>query len=116
MRLAGNAVLAAADRLSPVLVDAADCILAHKGKVVVTGVGKSGHIARLLAASLQSTGTPAVFLHGADAAHGDLGVCQAGDPVIFISKSGATAELLALAQPLRAIGCQLIGILGNTAS
>jgi arabinose-5-phosphate isomerase len=116
LRIEADALIALVDRLSSPLVAAADLILAHKGKVVVTGIGKSGHIAQQLAATLQSTGTPAVFLHGAEAAHGDLGICQPGDPVIFISNSGATAELLALAQPLRTLGCPMIGILGNTAS
>jgi arabinose-5-phosphate isomerase len=116
LRIEAEALLRAADRLGPSLIAAADLILAHKGKVIVTGVGKSGHIARQFAATLQSTGTPAVFLHAAEAAHGDLGVCQPGDPVIFISNSGATAQLLALAQPLRTLGCSLIGILGNMAS
>jgi arabinose-5-phosphate isomerase len=116
MRVEAEAIRIAAERLSPALTEAAEVILAHSGKVVVTGVGKSGHIARQLAATLQSTGTPAVFLHGAEAVHGDLGVCQRGDPVVFISNSGATGELLALAQPLRTMGCPMIGILGNTAS
>jgi arabinose-5-phosphate isomerase len=111
-----DAIAAASDRLGQSLVRAAELILAHPGKIVITGVGKSGHIAQQLAATLQSTGTPAVFLHAADAAHGDLGICQPGDPVVLISKSGATAELLALAQPLRAMGCPMIGILGNAAS
>ena len=107
---------AAADRLNGSLMRAAELILQHTGKTVVTGVGKSGHVAQQLAATLQSSGTPAVFLHGAEASHGDFGVCQRGDPVILISKSGATTELLALAQPLRAMGCPLIGILGTPAS
>jgi arabinose-5-phosphate isomerase len=116
MRVEADAIRIAADRLSPALTEAAELILAHRGKVVITGVGKSGYIARQLAATLQSTGTPAVFLHGAEAAHGDLGVCQPGDPVVFISNSGTTDELLALAQPLRTMGCPMIGILGNIAS
>ena len=116
MRAEGDAILAAAGRVGPALLHATRLIFAHKGKVVVTGVGKSGHVSRHLAATLQSTGTPAVFLHAAEAAHGDLGVCQPGDPVLLISKSGSTTELLALAQPLRSMACPMIGILGNTAS
>ena len=116
MRAESDAVAAAADRLSGTLIRAAELILAHSGKVVVSGVGKSGHVAQQLTATLQSTGTPAVFLHGAEASHGDFGIFQRGDPVILISKSGATTELLALAQPLRGLGCPLIGILGAMAS
>ena len=116
MRAQADAVAVAAVRLNGELIRAAELILGHPGKIIVTGVGKSGHIAQHLAATLQSTGTPAVFLHAAEASHGDIGVCQRGDPVILISNSGATTELLALAQPLRTMGCPLIGILGNITS
>jgi arabinose-5-phosphate isomerase len=91
-------------------------ILDHRGKVVVTGMGKSGHIARKIASTLQSTGTPSVFLHPTEAGHGDLGMCQPGDPVVMISKSGCTAELLDLIAPLRELEARFIGILGNVRS
>ena len=71
-------------------------VLAHPGKVVVTGIGKSGHIARKIVATLCSTGTPAVFLHPAEAVHGDLGIYTPGDPTVLISKNGSSRELLAL--------------------
>ena len=96
MHMEADAVRAAADRLDDRLTAAVDMIVGHSGKVIVTGMGKSGHIGRKIAATLQSTGTPAVFLHPTEAGHGDLGVCQPGDPVIMISKSGSTAELLEL--------------------
>ena len=116
MRAEGEAILAAADRLDDSFTAAVDVILAHAGKVVVTGMGKSGHVARKIAATLQSTGTPAVFLHPTEAGHGDLGVCQSGDPVILISKSGSTAELLGLIPSLREFNGRFIGILGNLRS
>jgi arabinose-5-phosphate isomerase len=116
METEAHAILAASGRLNGALLQAVDLILGHSGKVIVTGLGKSGHVARKIAATFQSTGTPSVFLHAAEAAHGDLGVCQAGDPVVMISKSGTTAEMLDLVEPLRELGSPLIGILGNVAS
>jgi arabinose-5-phosphate isomerase len=116
MQAEAEAVLAASERLSDSLAAAAELILSHSGKVVVCGMGKSGHVGRKIAATLQSTGTPAVFLHPVEAGHGDLGVCQQGDPVIMISKSGSTAELLDLIPPLRGLGARFIGILGNMKS
>jgi arabinose-5-phosphate isomerase len=95
---------------------AASLIFAHKGKVAVSGVGKSGLIARKIAATLCSTGTPAIFLHAADAVHGDLGILHPGDPVILISKSGTTAEVMRLLPTLRQMGCPIIAIVGNRES
>ena len=106
----------AALRLDGELVRAVDLILAHPGKVVVTGIGKSGHVARSLVATLCSTGTAAVFLHPAEAVHGDLGIYTRGDATVLISKNGTSAELLALAPLLREFRSPLIGILGNAAS
>src|SRR5512146_2797889 len=94
MEIEAGAIQAAAARLGVNLCRAVELILAHRGKLVVTGIGKSGHVGRKIVATLRSTGTPAVFLHPAEAAHGDLGVYAAGDPTVLISKSGATAELV----------------------
>ncbi len=116
MQTEAEAVLAASARLGDSLLNAVELILGHAGKVVVTGMGKSGHVGRKIAATLQSTGTPAVFLHPTEAGHGDLGVCQAGDTVVMISKSGSTAELLDLVGPLREFDVRFIGILGNPRS
>jgi arabinose-5-phosphate isomerase len=116
METEAYAILAASGRLDGVLPAAVELILAHPGKVIVTGLGKSGHVARKIAATFQSTGTPSVFLHAAEAAHGDLGVCQAGDPVVMVSKSGTTTEMLDLVEPLRELKSPRIGILGNLAS
>jgi len=116
METEAQAILTASGKLDQNLIRAVELILGHSGKLVVTGLGKSGHIARKIVATLQSTGTPAVFLHPTEAAHGDLGVCQAGDSVLMISKSGATAELLELLPPLREFNARFIGILGNPSS
>jgi len=116
MEIEAASVARAAGRLNGELIRAVDLILAHPGKVVVTGIGKSGHIARTIVATLCSTGTAAVFLHPAEAVHGDLGIYTPGDRTILISKNGASAELLALAPLLRQFQSPLIGILGNSAS
>ena len=120
METEAQAILAASSRLNASLIAAVDLILGHSGKLVVTGLGKSGHIARKIAATLQSTGTPAVFLHPSEAAHGDLGVCQPGDSVLMISKSGSTAELLdlvpAFRQSIPEFRPAFLGILGNPSS
>jgi arabinose-5-phosphate isomerase len=116
METEAQAILAASQRLGSNLTEAVDLILSRKGKLIVTGIGKSGHVGRKLAATFQSTGTPAVFLHASEAAHGDLGFAQAGDTAVFLSKSGSTRELLELVAPLRKTGLPLIGILGTPAS
>src|SRR5690242_11951096 len=94
LEIESAAIAAAAARLDGNLTRAVDMILARPGrKMVVTGIGKSGHVGRKIVATLRSTGTPAVFLHPAEAVHGDLGVYAPGDPTLLISKSGTTAEL-----------------------
>ncbi len=113
MEIEAEAIRLAATRLDGGLTRAVELILAHPGKVVATGMGKSGHVARKIVATLCSTGTPAVFLHPAEAVHGDLGVYTAGDPTIMLSKSGTTAELLRLVPVLREFHSPVIGILGN---
>ena len=116
MEIEAASIAQAATRLDGALIHAVDLILAHPGKVVVTGIGKSGHIARKMVATLCSTGTPAVFLHPAEAVHGDLGIYTPGDPTILVSKHGTSSELLALVPLLREFRSPLIGILGNTTS
>src|SRR5277367_599807 len=115
MRIEAEAVARAAQRLDGNLSCAVELILAHPGKLVVTGLGKSGHVARKIVATLCSTGTPAVFLHAGEAAHGDLGLYSPGDPTLMISKSGNTFELLQIVPFLRALPSERIGILGNPA-
>ena len=106
----------AAARLDGELIRAVEIVLAHPGKIVLTGIGKSGHIARKLVATLCSTGTAAVFLHPAEAVHGDLGIYTPGDPTVMLSKNGSSRELLALVPLLREFHSPLIGILGSNSS
>jgi len=113
IEIEASSLSAAASRLDGELVRAVELILAHSGKLMVAGIGKSGHVARMLAASLCSTGTAAVYLHPAEAAHGDLGIYTPGDPTILISRHGSSAEMLALVPLLREFRSPLIGVLGS---
>jgi arabinose-5-phosphate isomerase len=110
------AVLALVDRLDDRFVDAVALLVRCKGRVIVTGMGKSGIICRKIAATLASTGTPAFFLHPAEAVHGDLGVIQADDVVIAMSYSGETDELTRVLETLKRIGAPLIALTGGTKS
>jgi arabinose-5-phosphate isomerase len=111
-----EAVACAARRLDGQFASAVQLIHGHHGKIVVTGLGKSGFVAQKLAATLCSTGTPAVFLHPVDALHGDVGIYTRGDPTVLLSKSGTTLELLRLIPILQELNSPLIGILGNKTS
>lgn len=111
-----EAILSAAERLDLGITTAAELILTHPGKLIITGVGKSGHIAQKMVATFCSTGTPAVFIHATDAVHGDLGIYTPGDPTIMVSKSGTTPELVRLIPTLKEFKSPLIGILGNVNS
>ena len=111
-----TALLSASKRLDGSLLQAVEMMLTEPGKVVVTGVGKSGVVARNIAATLLSTGTQAVFLHPVEAAHGDLGIYTPGDVTLLVSKSGTTSELMRLLPTLREFDSKLIGIVGNPAS
>ena len=91
-------------------------IAAARQRVIVSGIGKSGHIARKIAATLASTGTPAFFVHPAEAAHGDLGMIADGDLLIILSNSGASPELRAVVQHAKSTGCPIIAIASQTAS
>jgi arabinose-5-phosphate isomerase len=108
-----RAVAALADRLDGRFADAVALLAARPGRVLVSGVGKSGVIARKIAATLTSTGTAATFLHAVDSLHGDLGLLGRGDAAIVLSKSGETAELLALVGHLKRLGCPVIAIVGR---
>nr|MCU0769382.1 KpsF/GutQ family sugar-phosphate isomerase [Burkholderiaceae bacterium] len=110
------AVAALAARIDADFQRAVDLLLACRGRVVVSGVGKSGHIGRKLAATLASTGTPALFVHAAEAAHGDLGMITPQDAVIALSYSGETSELLTVMPVLKRDGTPLIAMTGNPAS
>lgn len=105
-----------ADSLDPELERAAELILAARGRVIVSGMGKSGHIARKIAATLASTGTPAHFVHPAEASHGDLGMMAQGDVALVLSNSGETPELADLVAYTRRFAIPLIGIAGRAGS
>lgn len=116
LEIEAEAIALAARRVDEEFVRAVQLMLNHHGKIMVTGVGKSGIVARKIVSTMRSLGTPAVFLHPVEAAHGDLGIYAPEDPTIFISKSGTTAELTRLLPILREFRSPLIGILGNTMS
>ncbi len=102
--------------LSEDFSEAVNCIIASKGRVVITGIGKSAIIASKIVSTLNSTGTPAIFMHAADAIHGDLGTIQENDVVICISKSGGTPEIKMLVPLIKRGSNILIGMTGNTQS
>ncbi len=110
------AILALVERLDARFEHAVRLLLECRGRVVVTGMGKSGIICRKIAATLSSTGTPAFFLHPAEAIHGDLGVLQADDVIVALSYSGETDELLRLVETIKRLGARLITITGDPQS
>lgn len=105
-----------AESLDDTFADVLEAVLGCKGKVFLTGMGKPGHIARKLAATLSSLGTPSVFLHPAEAMHGDLGSLDPRDLVIAISYSGESGEITGILPNIRAIGCRLVAVTGNASS
>lgn len=113
LRIEADAVAALAERVDDEFARAVELILQRHGRVIVTGIGKSGHIGRKLAATLASTGTPAYFVHAAEAAHGDLGMITPEDVVIALSNSGASDELLMIVPLVKRQGAKLIAITGR---
>ena len=109
----GRAVLALAKSLGPEFTRAVDLLAGAKGRVVLTGMGKSGLICQKIAATMASTGTPAMFLHPAEAIHGDLGMVTADDVVLAYSQSGETAETLRLLPSLKRLGVPVVALSGN---
>jgi arabinose-5-phosphate isomerase len=116
LRTEAAAVATLSDRLDESFVAAVRAILDCHGRVVVSGIGKSGHIARKIAATMASTGTPAFFLHPAEASHGDLGMVLPQDIFIALSYSGESVELLAIVPTLKRQGATLIAMTGNARS
>jgi len=120
LQIEADAILAIKQRLArsqdQTFAQAIALLLQCDGRVVVSGIGKSGHIARKIAATLASTGTPALFVHPAEAAHGDLGMVTERDAFVAISNSGETAELLAIVPIIKRMGAKLIAMTGNPAS
>jgi arabinose-5-phosphate isomerase len=116
LRIEARAVAALEGRLGADFERACRMLLACTGRVVVSGMGKSGHVGGKIAATLASTGTPAFFLHPAEASHGDLGMVTRGDVVLAISYSGETAELLTILPLFKRMGAGLLALTGNPAS
>jgi arabinose-5-phosphate isomerase len=116
VRVEAAAVAALEGRLGAEFREAVELLAGCRGKVIVSGVGKSGLLAHKLAATLTGTGTPAVFLHPADALHGDAGLFARGDVALFISKSGASEELVALLPYLERLGIPLVSVVATAGS
>ncbi|MBJ6609055.1 MAG: KpsF/GutQ family sugar-phosphate isomerase [Candidatus Thiothrix moscowensis] len=110
------ALSALPERLDTDFLHACEAILACKGRVIVTGMGKSGHIGNKIAATLASTGTPAFFLHPGEASHGDLGMIVNGDVIIALSNSGTSEEILAILPVIRRLDVRIIAMTGNPTS
>lgn len=116
IRIEAEAVAALGQRIGDDFLAALSLILNCHGRIIVSGMGKSGHIARKIAATLASTGTPAYFVHPAEASHGDLGMITRDDVLIALSNSGETAELMAIVPIFKRLGGKLIAMTGNPGS
>jgi arabinose-5-phosphate isomerase len=116
IRREADALTILADALNGGFADAVEIIMQAQGRVIVSGMGKSGHIARKIAATLASTGTPAQFVHPAEASHGDLGMVMRGDVALVLSNSGETPELADIIAHTRRFGIPLIGVAGRDGS
>lgn len=116
LAIEADAVQALAQRLDGRFADAVALVLRCQGRVVVTGMGKSGHVGRKIAATLASTGTPAMFVHPAEASHGDLGMITATDVVLGISNSGESDELTAILPLIKRMGVPLVAMTGRVQS
>ena len=109
-------MLQLAKHLDESFADAVELLVSTKQRVIVSGMGKSGHVGRKVAATLASTGTPALFVHPAEAAHGDLGMITRGDTLIILSNSGSTPELRSVLQHAKLFGCPIIAVASQHAS
>lgn len=116
LRLEAESLVALEARLDETFVEAVGLILDAPGRVIVSGIGKSGIVARKLAATLTSTGTPAIFLHPVEGLHGDLGIVGRGDVAILLSKSGESSELTGLVEYLKRLGVGIIALTGRRGS
>ena len=116
LALEAQSILKLADKITDDFSDVVRLIASNQGRVIMTGIGKSAIIAQKIVATLNSTGTPAIFMHAADAIHGDLGIIQKNDLIIAISKSGNTPEIKVLIPFLKQTGNKLVAIVGNLKS
>ena len=113
LQLEGEAVINLAGNLGPSFIQACELLMATEGRVIVTGMGKSGHVANKIAATLASTGTPAFYVHPGEASHGDMGMITSQDTVLALSNSGTTPELLTLLPLLKRLGVKLVSMTGH---
>lgn len=116
LRTEADAILGLVDKLDARFERAVEVLRGCSGRIIVTGMGKSGIIGRKIAATLASTGTPSYFLHPAEGVHGDLGMVARGDVVLALSNSGETDEVLAILPPLKRLGVPIVLLTGNPAS
>ena len=116
LKVEATEILKASDKISNEFSDAVEHILCCEGRVILSGIGKSGHIAGKIASTLSSTGTPSFFMHPGEASHGDLGMITDKDIVIFLSNSGESQELILLIPLIKRIGAKIISITGDTNS
>ncbi len=116
LRTEANAIEQLIPRIDDAFLQACDCLLSCHGRIAVTGIGKSGHIAGKIAATLASTGTPAFFMHPTEAGHGDLGMLVMGDVMLLLSNSGESEELKSLLPGIKRIGVKLITLTGKPGS
>ncbi|HRV08297.1 MAG TPA: KpsF/GutQ family sugar-phosphate isomerase [Acidobacteriota bacterium] len=116
LEIEADAIRRLAGRLGPDFESAVELLASTQGRVVTSGMGKSGIICRKIAATLSSTGTPSLFLHPAEAVHGDLGMLARGDTVLVVSNSGETQELIRLLNTIKRLGLPLIAMVGNLQS
>jgi arabinose-5-phosphate isomerase len=116
LQIEAEAILSLMDRVGPDFEKAVHLILNSKGRLILTGIGKSGLIARKISATLNSTGTPSFFLHPTEAIHGDLGMVTKDDVVVAVSNSGNTSEIVTLLPMLKSIGAKIVSLTGSTTS
>ena len=116
LKIEADAVAALIPRLDERFIRAVELLVECRGRVVLTGMGKSGFIAKKIAATLTSTGTPALYLHPAEGLHGDLGMIVQGDVVVAVSNSGGTTEIIEILPALKRFGVTLISLVGNLQS
>lgn len=116
LTIEANEILKASNKIANEFSEAVESILHCKGRIILSGIGKSGHIAGKIASTLSSTGTPSFFMHPGEASHGDLGMITEKDIVIFLSNSGESQELIVLLPLIKRIGAKIISITGDTNS
>ena len=116
LKIEAAAITSLAPRLDGRFSEACRLVLACRGRIVVMGIGKSGHVANKIAATLASTGTPAFYVHPGEASHGDMGMITGEDLVLILSNSGETGELVTILPLIKRLGVKLIAFTGNSAS